>query len=208
MAMRPAATPSRMNSGSRPSFSATMAISRVMVPARAASICVIELPSLALPMSGSSGRSVNRRFLSACPARCGCKLPGMKRYATSIAFRAHKRRGRRVDDGFFHGNGGTRRSAHAKAPGALPGTVRGWCPQEDSNLRFRLEEPASLAARRWGRIAKKAGSARGGRPSGMVRSRASRTVRTARHRPRRRTRRSRRRCGRARGTALRTGSAR
>ena len=75
MAMRPAATPSRMNSGSRPSFSATMAISRVMVPARAASICVIELPSLALPMSGSSGRSVNRRFLSACPAAMRLQAP-------------------------------------------------------------------------------------------------------------------------------------
>ncbi len=40
MAMRPAATPSRTNSGSRSSFWATISISRVTVPARAASICV------------------------------------------------------------------------------------------------------------------------------------------------------------------------
>ena len=94
MAMRPAATPSRMNSGSRPSFSATARMAGVTAPARAwsicvtgaglprvaALICVIELPSLALPMSGSSGRSVLRRFLSACPAaHAACKLPGMSR---------------------------------------------------------------------------------------------------------------------------------
>ena len=35
MAMRPAATPSRMNSGSRPSFSATARMAGVIVPARA-----------------------------------------------------------------------------------------------------------------------------------------------------------------------------
>ena len=89
MAMRPAATPSRMNSGSRPSFSATVRMAGVTVPARAwsicvtgaglpraaALICVIELPSLALPMSGSSGRSVNRRFLSACPAAMRLQAP-------------------------------------------------------------------------------------------------------------------------------------
>ena len=78
MAMRPAATPARMNSGSRCSASATARMASVMTPARAKSICVTSLwaasppvpdavvavcgasirmlPSLALPMSGSTSR--------------------------------------------------------------------------------------------------------------------------------------------------------
>ena len=114
MAMRPAATPARMNSGSRCSTSATARMASVMTPARAKSICVTSLwavsppvpdavvavcgasirmlPSLALPMSGSTSRGGRAPSQPAAalasaaryrvrPRLRSCKLPVMFRRA-------------------------------------------------------------------------------------------------------------------------------
>ena len=88
MAMRPAATPSRMNSGVRPSFSATMRIAGVISPARAKSICVIlvcettwlfaiiRLPSLALSTSGFGSKRKRASSQPAAQHSAACELPG------------------------------------------------------------------------------------------------------------------------------------
>ncbi len=94
MAIEPRATRSRMYPGSRPSCSATVRICGVILPARAKSICVMgsfgglpavlmvlmhSLPSLALSISGSSGRGgrcPSQLAVSSCrlPVICSCRF--------------------------------------------------------------------------------------------------------------------------------------
>ena len=109
IAIVPFATPSLMNSSDLCSATATACISSVTVPARAASICVIELPSLALPTSGSKGRdhlSPLSRPMSAPLSSCNgstypfcCSLARMTETISSHRMQASLHNARQVAPG-------------------------------------------------------------------------------------------------------------